>query len=149
MDGVIYFAQHEGGGPIKIGFTRSGVRLRLAALQTGNPEPLRVLAVVDGTARQERALHDMFAASRRNGEWFEPTEGLLAFIRSPQSIPEDPGPRHRPSEHRKCFVYVTDAQAEALVAEARRRADERGAIRSDVSEVVREAVDAWMAKGKR
>ena len=52
--------------------------------------------------------------------------------------------------HRKVSIYLKDAQAEALVAEARRRSDERGAMRSDVSEVVREAVDLWMAKsGKR
>jgi hypothetical protein len=51
--------------------------------------------------------------------------------------------------HRKVVVSLKDSQAVALVAEARRRADERGAIRADVSEIIRELVDAWIAKSAK
>jgi hypothetical protein len=61
------------------------------------------------------------------------------------------GPERAPQfkGHRKVVVSLKDSQAVALVAEARRRADERGAIRADVSEIVRELVDAWMNSSKK
>jgi hypothetical protein len=51
--------------------------------------------------------------------------------------------------HSKLTVYVTGAQVASLVGEARRRADAKGAVRADVSEVLREVLDAWMKTAKR
>lgn len=75
---VVYFVQGENGGPIKIGRT-DDLAKRLVGLSTSSPERLVVLAAVPGTAADERAVHDHFAAARHKGEWFHPTPGLMAF----------------------------------------------------------------------
>jgi hypothetical protein len=53
------------------------------------------------------------------------------------------GPR---SGHVKALFAITPEQHETLKAEAMRRAQARGTLRPDASELVREALDAWIAK---
>lgn len=55
------------------------------------------------------------------------------------------GPR---SGFLKVTLSLRPEQLTALVGAARRRADERGAIRADASEVAREAIDAWLKRLK-
>jgi len=76
----VYFIESAGNGHIKIGFTKGEVEARRRALQTGSPETLRVLAQVRGDEKLERRLHARFATSRVVGEWFEPSDALLAYI---------------------------------------------------------------------
>ncbi len=76
----VYFMQEDvAGGAIKIGRAANPVK-RLLTLQTGTPRPLRLLCVIPGGARLEVTMHAAFAASRMNGEWFEPTPDMLALI---------------------------------------------------------------------
>ena len=78
----VYFIQSVNGGPIKIG--RSGnVDERVARLQTANAFPLRVVARMPGKVSVERNMHALFAKDRirPDGEWFNPSPELLAFIR--------------------------------------------------------------------
>lgn len=80
-DGFVYFVQAGGvDGPIKIGFTAGRPSTRMAALQTGNHEPLQVIAVVRGTPKLEADLHQRFAAARRVGEWFDLVPELRALL---------------------------------------------------------------------
>jgi hypothetical protein len=44
----------------------------------------------------------------------------------------------------KTVIYMKPEHLAALVTEARKRADERGAVRADASAVAREALDAWV-----
>lgn len=67
--GHTYFIQSVYGGPIKIGSSANSLLSRLKALQTGHPEPLRVLARMPG-AFHEGQLHRRFADWRLTGEWF-------------------------------------------------------------------------------
>ncbi len=53
------------------------------------------------------------------------------------------GPR---SGHLKVLFAITPEQHEALKTEAMRRAQARGTLRPDASELVREALDLWVAK---
>jgi hypothetical protein len=78
-DGVVYFI---GGrrGAVKIGFTTQTPAVRLAALQTGSPVRLFVLATMPGRERDEQAVQMHFKASRLHGEWFRRTLELRAFI---------------------------------------------------------------------
>ena len=76
----VYFLRSGENGPIKIGFTGSAPTARLAALQTGNPEPLRLIGAIPGTMADEGKLHDRFAEAWLQGEWFRPVPELLAFI---------------------------------------------------------------------
>jgi hypothetical protein len=76
---MIYFIQDTGSKAIKIGISYNPPK-RLAALQTAHASRLTLMGVMDGGQREERALHHRFA--RLQGEWFEPTEGLLAFVQA-------------------------------------------------------------------
>lgn len=62
---------------VKIGFARDA-EFRIADLQTGNPRKLVLLGVLRGTTADERDLHARFIADNVLGEWFTPTEELLA-----------------------------------------------------------------------
>lgn len=62
-----------GFGPyVKIGRSRSaeGLQRRINALRTSAPETLVVYAFLTGTGWDERKLHQRFAKSRLQGEWF-------------------------------------------------------------------------------
>jgi hypothetical protein len=76
---VIYFIQVDEAGPIKIGYT-TDLEERMACLQKQHPTPLRLLASVQGSRREERQVLLTFAADRLRGEWFRPTERLLSLI---------------------------------------------------------------------
>jgi predicted GIY-YIG superfamily endonuclease len=60
---------------IKIGCS-SNVERRAALFQTGSPEALTIVHVIETEQYKqvERALHHRFAAQRRRGEWFELSE---------------------------------------------------------------------------
>jgi hypothetical protein len=51
--------------------------------------------------------------------------------------------------HKLAGFRLRPDQLEALRREAKKRADARNASQSDASEIVREAVDAWLAKHGR
>lgn len=67
---------------IKIGYTSSDdAEQRLKTLQTGSPCKLYIMAIMPyGSLQQEAALHKTFDDYNVIGEWFEVTEGLMAFI---------------------------------------------------------------------
>jgi hypothetical protein len=77
---MIYFIQVGRDGPIKIGATRYPVEQRCAAFQTGNPYPLRVFGTIEGNHADEAELHRRFAKDWIRGEWFLPSDALVAFI---------------------------------------------------------------------
>lgn len=115
--GWVYFIQHGGPeGAIKIGTTSGNPHARLRALQTGAPEPLRLLAAVPGDARLERELHAKFEAlrTREGGEWFAADPRLRAFIDGiafGQAQPEDDECVDEPEDG---FYGLTTAQVWAL-----------------------------------
>lgn len=76
---MIYFIQAGPSGPIKIGYT-ADFRSRLAAYETHSPTDMTPLAVMDGSEFLEQQLHVQFSDARIKGEWFRPTEALLAYI---------------------------------------------------------------------
>ena len=78
-DAVVYFVQSEV-GKIKIGTSRN-LSQRLRELSSGSPVPIRLLLSIPGDRSKELELHMMFAESRSHGEWFEPTQDLISFIR--------------------------------------------------------------------
>lgn len=80
----VYFVQVGTDGPIKIGRGVS-VMDRVNGIQTHNPYPVRLLFVIPIHAylapRIEGFLHDKFRRLHIRGEWYDPDEELLDFIR--------------------------------------------------------------------
>jgi hypothetical protein len=70
------------GARVKIGVTNN-VRARLASLQTGNPERMRLLKSIDGDTMVEREMHKRFGDLRDQGEWFHLRGALAEFLQQP------------------------------------------------------------------
>jgi len=89
----VYFFQLGGtDGKIKIGIARDPGK-RMASFKTHFDKPLKILGVIEGNCKTERALHQRFADDRLHGEWFKPTQSLLDYIKV-NSSPWPP-PRRR------------------------------------------------------
>lgn len=69
-DGIVYFIQDTVTSAIKIGFCLKMPEKRLAALQTGNSNPLRLVGHAPGSETHESRLHGYFSRFRIQGEWF-------------------------------------------------------------------------------
>jgi len=77
---VVYFIQAGGDdGPVKIGWSLNPMK-RLRSLQTGSGQVLRLLAVMPGDRKKERAMHRAFSSRRIHGEWFNPGFALWGTI---------------------------------------------------------------------
>jgi hypothetical protein len=75
----LYAIQQGEDGPVKIGVAQKPWE-RLATLQTASPVRLRGVAAWSGSIAEEKALHELFAEDRLEGEWFKPSEELLALV---------------------------------------------------------------------
>ena len=73
---VVYVVAGNPAGPCKIGIAGSA-KGRVSALQTGNPERLRVWAVVRALKPEalERAAHSVLRGHHLTGEWFSVSVG--------------------------------------------------------------------------
>jgi T5orf172 domain len=90
---MIYFIRAGQSGPVKIGYTECAVEKRVACLQIGNPEPLRLLHVCSGGLDREQWIHRLFDHARVHGEWFAPCDELMNYIeclREHDRIEDDP-----------------------------------------------------------
>ncbi len=82
----VYFVQGKITKLIKIGYA-DDVSARLVCMQTGSPDVLELLHVIEATgllhARMiEEKLHAKFEADRGHGEWHKPSRNLLKFIKN-------------------------------------------------------------------
>jgi excisionase family DNA binding protein len=85
VDEKIYFIQAGDAGPIKIGYTLNSVANRLAGIQTGNHEELRIIGVMPGGRATEAEIHEQIAQHRIRGEWFHPHADVFALLRRLQT----------------------------------------------------------------
>ena len=76
---LVYIVEGISTRMIKIG-SASNVQDRLANLQCGSPDKLRVLWSGPGGVKAETIAHREMAASRAHGEWFRPTTAILRLI---------------------------------------------------------------------
>ncbi|MGE4419997.1 MAG: GIY-YIG nuclease family protein [Sulfurimonas sp.] len=77
---MVYFIKNIDTGRIKIGFSDTPTK-RLKELQTGNDNKLVLIKTIAGDKNKEASLHEMFSHLRSNGEWFDPDDELLQFIK--------------------------------------------------------------------
>lgn len=67
----VYLVQAHPSGRVKIGYS-ANVDRRLRSLQTGSPEQLKLVSVLDLDRAGENEIHKRFMHLRVHGEWFEP-----------------------------------------------------------------------------
>lgn len=65
---------------IKIGFSKD-VAKRAVAIRSEVRSNIFILATTDGGRAEEREMHARFDHLRRRGEWFEPGDDLLDYIK--------------------------------------------------------------------
>jgi hypothetical protein len=76
---MIYFVQSGKAGPIKVGVA-TNLGKRLLSLQSGNPQPITVLATCPGSFAEEKAVLDTLWRERLQGEWHKPSALVHGFI---------------------------------------------------------------------
>jgi hypothetical protein len=81
----VYFIRDTKTLAIKIGFCLKNPEKRLAALQTGNCNDLRLLGSVSGSLFHEKLLHAQFSQFHVQGEWFSDkiVEGVTGILKCP------------------------------------------------------------------
>jgi hypothetical protein len=75
----IYILQGELTGLVKIG-AAVNVDVRVSALQSNSPDELILLWSGPGTKQTEAWAHRLLASHRAHGEWFRPTDDVVAFV---------------------------------------------------------------------
>lgn len=78
--GWVYLISAKGTGTVKIGFSRKYPTARQRNLQTANPHELQLLALVQGTRRDEQKYHERFSAFRIRGEWFRDDPSVREYF---------------------------------------------------------------------
>lgn len=139
----VYFMFNQFTGLIKIGISND-VEYRRKNLEYASGVALTVLRVIDGAgAALEEQLHLAFSADRQIGEWFLPSESLLAIIED-ESMLEGflQSAKQRIATARAAEIHAADVrQAERKAA----LAAEREAVRV-AAEAKRQAEAALRAK---
>lgn len=103
---MIYFLREDGGGEVKIGWTKaSDADPRRLQLQTGNPRPLVLMGTIPGTLAQEGEIHKQFAEYRIRNEWFQAAPELLAAIRMMMLMQGEPMPLKQELDRRSGCRY--------------------------------------------
>jgi hypothetical protein len=105
-DSTLYFVRRDFDGAIKIGIT-TDLRRRL-------PDPRRqhggmtLFGTVAGASTREKLAHLIFADSRLDGEFFQPTSALLFFLAQyalpPPVLHDKPGPRVPRTSHGRPWI---------------------------------------------
>lgn len=84
---------------------------RICSLQTASPKKLRIQAVLEGSYKTEKGLHDLFDKSRVKGEWFKYTEEIKWYIRA---VKENPNMTNIYSLYRESQKLRLKAKAKRL-----------------------------------
>lgn len=87
----VYFIRCKSTGLIKIGLSDNPWS-RLSKIQSDNPGELEILAIEEGGAKHEYALHRRFADYHVRGEWHRPGSALLGYL---ESLPRPLNPNRR------------------------------------------------------
>ncbi|WP_424140409.1 GIY-YIG nuclease family protein [Roseomonas chloroacetimidivorans] len=115
---AVYFIQAGENGPVKIGTTESILR-RIALIQNGQAEPVRLLHLFEGGREEEQALHRRFREYRLRGEWFRPASEIIAgdVGLAPMAVP---APERKAYS---CLSWSEEAKLSAAQKRAARWAD--------------------------
>jgi len=85
--GAVYFLRVDGKGPVKIGFT-TDIDHRLGSLATGHSGKIELIALIEGSRSDEKALHRRFKDLRVRGEWFKFQGDLKKYVAGLPPLPD-------------------------------------------------------------
>lgn len=91
----IYVIRAVSSGNIKIGIAYDPAR-RVRSIRSANHEQIELIYFFPGNGARERRIHRHLADARVRGEWFRPTDTVLAWIEKNRPEPALPliiGPR--------------------------------------------------------
>ena len=94
VPGFVYFIRCPSNGRIKIGWTAGHPADRMRRIRMMSPVEVEPFGCFPGTRADERALHLRFTEHLSHGEWFSPTDELLAII-AEKTTPWEIRPPHR------------------------------------------------------
>jgi hypothetical protein len=83
--GVVYVAVRATDGAVKIGWT-SDVMRRVQELRKLACSAVELAACFPGDKPDELRLHARFSEDRLDGEWFRPSDALLAFVNGLRAV---------------------------------------------------------------
>ena len=85
MEEVYFLRERRKNGFIKIGST-TGLPARIRTLQQGNPHELKIIATIPGCYNVEKTIRKNLEAFKFRGEWFEPADEVLDYIKKIQRV---------------------------------------------------------------
>lgn len=118
----IYFVATDDGARIKIGCSENPTS-RILSLMAWSPFDLKLLADVDGTADDERALHAHFIEHRARGEWFHTNPPLLALIETVIATKQIPNHLRGKPGQRNPFTFGVKRKPRSEESRQRQRAE--------------------------
>lgn len=77
--GWVYCIRDDSSGAVKIGFSANPMR-RFSQLQTGNPNELRLIGIIDTAEAFEQFMHWTYRARRLSGEWFDDADKSVSRV---------------------------------------------------------------------
>lgn len=77
VEGIIYLIGNRENNTLKIGFSKSSVRTRLAAFQVSCAHRLEILKTKKGTQQQEKELLERFKEFNISREWFNWNDSII------------------------------------------------------------------------
>lgn len=88
QDCFVYLIREIPSGRVKIGTTQD-IEQRLKQLQTGNPDPLEVVAWYPGSFEEEMILKNQWKGINIRGEWFQPQPYVFKHFYGKQPASRD------------------------------------------------------------
>lgn len=83
--GYVYFIQEAGTEFVKIGYSKDPYQ-RIKGMTVDNPHDLELLAIIPGSRKLEKRLHDLLLFSLYGGEWFLLTNKVTEIIAAAKAI---------------------------------------------------------------
>lgn len=148
---LLYFLFNRYTGLVKVGIT-DNLEHRIRTLEHAGGVPLDVLGTLAESCDLEIPIHNALFATRKCGEWFLPTDDLLAIAKSPSrpaimALLEKYAPAVKQRERE--LLVIDEAKREAREEQKRIQAAERKRLKAIEQEKERKAAERRAKKKEK